>query len=248
MALPPSPYEIRRGAERGRMRTDWLDARFSFAFADYAPPGREHFGALRVLNEDFIRPASGFGMHPHRDMEILLMPLRSAVQHEDSLGNRLDVQPGELLVMHAGRGIWHSQMNASPEQEDHHLQLWLLPRRQDAEPGIAWRAFAEAGREGRWQLWASGHGEPEALAIDAEARVLRARLPAGQGLASPLAAGRRLYLHVVSGAVRLRPATRDTEELLQAGDALAWPRGAAFELEAAPDAPADLLLFDLGED
>ncbi|MDC6168700.1 pirin family protein, partial [Paucibacter sp. XJ19-41] len=149
-------YDIRRAAERGRIRNDWLDAFCSFNFGSYRAPGREGFGALCALNEDFILPASGFGPHPHRDLEILLMPLQSSVRHEDSLGNVLDVRPDELLVMHAGRGITHSQMNASATLQDHHLQLWFQPRRRGAEPGIALRAYPAAGRAGAWQLWASG--------------------------------------------------------------------------------------------
>lgn len=238
--------EVRRAATRGCLNTDWLEAYFSFDFADVHGPGGAHFGSLRALNEDRVAPAAGFAMHPHADLEILLIPLSGAVHHRDSLGNEFVVQPDELLAMRAGTGVRHSQMNASASEMDRHLQLWLLPRRKGALPHVARRRYAQAGREGGWQLWASGHGEAGALEIDADARVWRARLAAGQGLASPLPEGRDLYLHVASGSVRMCAAPLGCDALqLQAGDAVAWRQGGAFTVEAPPGV-SELLLVEPG--
>lgn len=232
--------EIRRAAERGLLRNDWLEGWCSFSFGPWQQPGRERFGALRVLNEDWMAPDSGFAPHPHDNLEILLMPLQSVTDHADSLGHRLAVQPDELLAMRAGRGIWHSQMNASATERDHHLQLWLLPRRRDAEPGLQHRRFAPAGRQDRWELWASGWGEAGVPAVDADARVHRARLAAGAGLAAPGDAPHSAYLHVATGRIRLW--ADDQAHELAAGDALAWPRVGALRLQAL--APAELLYVE----
>jgi redox-sensitive bicupin YhaK (pirin superfamily) len=232
--------EIRRAAERGRMTTDWLDAQFSFAFADHDPPGRRRFSVLRVLNEDRIQPATGFGMHPHRDMEILLMPLEGAVAHADSLGHRAVLHPDEVLRMSAGAGLTHSQMNASDRVLDHHLQLWLLPRQRGTAPRVDWRRFDGGGREGRWQAIASGDGRDGSLVIDQDATVWRARLRAGATLAYAPPPERSLYLHVARGSVDL---DGPCGGVLAAGDAAAWTQGPAFTLGGRDD--AELVLFDL---
>jgi quercetin 2,3-dioxygenase len=236
-------FDIRRADSRGRLVTDWLDAHFSFAFGEYRDPQRLRFGALRVLNEDRIRPGSGFGLHPHRDMEILLLPLAGAVAHADSLGHRFDVQPDEVLLMSAGAGIEHSQMNASEIQPDHHLQVWLLPRQRGTLPRIAHRRFERSGREGRWQLVASPDGHDGSLQIDQDAYLWRAHLSRGSALCCSPAPDRSRYLHVATGAVLLR--TEGATQTLSAGDAVAWQRAAPFELSASDGAPAELLLFDL---
>ena len=104
---------IRRAAERGRTRLDWLDSAHSFSFGDYLDPRRMGFRALRVLNEDRVTPGSGFGMHGHRDMEIVTCVLEGALEHRDSLGNGSVLRPGELQRMTAGTGIRHSEFNPS---------------------------------------------------------------------------------------------------------------------------------------
>lgn len=247
MLFIPDHPEVRHARNRGHMKTDWLTAHFSFNFADFHEVGRSHFGALRVLNEDRIEPAKGFQMHPHSDLEILLLPLSGAVFHEDSLGNQIAVQPNELLTIRAGRGIWHSQMNASSVHADHHFQLWFTPRKQGVEPVASLRRFGQAERETRWQLWASGHGEPEVVEIDADARVFRARITAAQRLDSTFERGKRLYLHVATGAVQLQTSLGNSEMLhLQAGDAVVWQKSAPFTLQASPQEHAEVLLLDLG--
>ena len=135
-----SARDIRRAAERGHIQTNWLEGYCSFSFGSYQRVDRRHFGALRMLNEDWIASASGFAMHPHENLEILLIPLQSVTAHKDSLGNRMNVCLDELLVMHAGRGICHSQMNASDTEPDHHLRLCFCPSYVAMSP--QWRLYA----------------------------------------------------------------------------------------------------------
>ena len=106
-------FEIRRSAERGTMRTDWLDARFSFSFDNYVDPHRMRFGPLLALNDDRVQPGTGFPMHPHHDLEIVMLPRSGAVEHRDNQGREMLVHPGELQWMRAGSGIRHRQWNIS---------------------------------------------------------------------------------------------------------------------------------------
>jgi hypothetical protein len=232
--------EIRRAAERGLIRTDWLEGWCSFSFGPYQRRDRDRFGALRVLNEDWVAPDRGFALHPHDNLEILLMPLQSVTAHADSLGHRVDVRPDELLLMRAGRGIRHSQMNASRTERDHHLQIWLLPRRRDAEPALLHQRFAPAGRDNRWELWASGAGEPGVPAVDADVRVHRARLAPGRCLEAASGEAHSAYLHVGTGRIRLW--TDGQQHELAAGDALAWSQVGGLRVEAL--APAELLYVE----
>lgn len=241
--------DLRRAHARGTLRTDWLDARFSFSFGGYRDPARHRFGVLRALNEDIVQPGTGFPMHPHHDMEILMLPLSGSIAHTDSLGHQALVQPDEVLMMGAGSGIRHSQMNASRQSLDHHLQLWLLPRQHGTAPRIEHRHFERAGRQGRWQLIASPDGLQGSLRIDQDARVWRAALPAGSALGFAPDAARSVYLHVATGEVNLRrPVHPDEAMRLVAGDAVAWRHGERFELVGRHTEPAELLLFDLPPD
>jgi redox-sensitive bicupin YhaK (pirin superfamily) len=123
-------WVIRRSAERGCLSNDWLDARFSFSFGPWRDARWDRFGPLLALNEDVVQPGTGFAMHPHADLEILIVPHTGLVEHRDSEGGHGIVHPGEVQMMRAGRGIRHSQMNPSPDTPDHHFQVWIEPRRR----------------------------------------------------------------------------------------------------------------------
>ena len=236
-------YEIRRADTRGRLNNGWLDARFSFSFGPYRDPTRNRFSALQALNDDVIQPAAGFEMHPHQDLEIFILPLAGAVEHRDSLGNHAIVRPGEVQKMTAGSGIWHSQMNASSDEQDHHLQIWLLPRTKGLQPGIAQRRFDREGRIGRWQVLISEDGREDSLTVDQDAIVMRAALQGSGSLPYRTTEGRSAYLHVIEGEVWFRSDDGSLHTLV-AGDAVAMPDNGSFTVEAR-SATADILLFDL---
>src|SRR6185369_10702345 len=136
--------KLRKAEERGHADHGWLDTYHTFSFADYYDPQNMGFRSLRVINEDWVQPGEGFGMHPHRDMEIVTCVLEGALQHKDSMGNGSVLRPGELQRMTAGRGLLHSEFNPSDSEPVHLYQIWLLPGRRGLEPSWEQKAFDPA--------------------------------------------------------------------------------------------------------
>lgn len=226
--------QIRPSEERGHNKLSWLDSRFSFSFDQYYDPEHVHFRALRVLNEDVIAPGQGFGMHPHRDMEILTWVLDGAVEHRDSTGGRGVIRPGELQHMSAGTGVMHSEFNPSPKDPTHLLQIWLLPERKGLQPEYEQIAFPHEELRDRFHLVA---GPKAPVTIHQDANLYIARLEKGGEAAHPLENGRHAWLQVARGSVQLNGAQ------LKAGDGAAISKEREVRVNAA-DA-AELLLFDL---
>ena len=123
-----------RSGSRGHADHGWLDSRHTFSFASYHNPERVHFGALRVLNDDRVAPGRGFGTHPHDNMEIISIPLEGDLEHKDSMGNTTVIREGDLQVMSAGTGIFHSEYNRNSDREVKFLQIWVYPRQKDVTP------------------------------------------------------------------------------------------------------------------
>jgi quercetin 2,3-dioxygenase len=121
-------------SQRGKANHGWLNSRHSFSFANYHDSSKMNFGLLRVLNDDVVSGGKGFGQHPHENMEIISIPLSGDLKHEDSMGNKTVIREGEIQVMSAGTGIFHSEYNASKEQAVEFLQIWIFPRSQDIPP------------------------------------------------------------------------------------------------------------------
>jgi redox-sensitive bicupin YhaK (pirin superfamily) len=228
---------LRPADQRGRTRLDWLDSWHSFSFGDYYDPRAMGFRSLRVMNEDRVAPGAGFGMHGHRDMEIVTLVLSGALEHRDSLGHGEVLRPGELQRMTAGTGIRHSEVNPAAGEPTHLYQIWLLPERPGLEPGYEQRPFAPAERQGRWQLVASRDGRDGSLVIHQDAAILLASLAQGQSLTREIAPGRHAWLQVLSGGGMLG------NQRLAAGDGVAVSDEAAVEFAAA--GTSELLLFDL---
>ncbi len=137
----PQDTAVHRAFDRGYADHGWLKARHSFSFASWYDPNRIQFGALRVLNDDQIDPSQGFGTHPHDNMEIITIPLKGGVRHQDSMGNSGVVEEGEIQVMSAGQGILHSEFNAHNDQSLELFQIWIFPNRRNVEPRYAQRAI-----------------------------------------------------------------------------------------------------------
>ena len=123
-----------RAHSRGAADFGWLQSRHSFSFGNYHDPSRMHFGVLRVLNDDMVAPGKGFGTHPHKNMEIISIPLEGSLKHEDSMGNISTIKSGDVQVMSAGTGISHSEYNGSHNDHVKFLQIWIIPKQQNVSP------------------------------------------------------------------------------------------------------------------
>jgi len=227
---------LRRSTDRGHAHHGWLDARHSFSFADYYDPRWMGFRSLRVLNDDRIAPGMGFGMHPHRDMEILTYILAGSLEHQDSMGNQRVIRTGELQYMAAGSGVRHSEFNPSTTDPVHLLQIWIQPHQTGLTPRYADRSFSNAS-SGQWILAASPDGREESIAIHQDACLWISRLEANQTVHHDLPAGRHAWLHVAEGSVTLNGQT------LSEGDAAAL--SGPFTGNITGIHPGQVLLFDL---
>jgi len=228
---------IRRSAERGHANHGWLDSYHSFSFADYYDPQHMGFSTLRVINEDYVAPGTGFGTHPHRDMEIITYILAGELEHKDSMGNGSVIRPGDVQRMSAGTGVLHSEFNPSPDRQVHLLQIWIQPNRRGVEPGYEQKRFEDAEKRGRLRLVASPDGAEGSVTIHQNARVYAGLIDGAEHVEHTLAAGRTAYVHVARGTVTVNG------NPLAAGDALKAEGESRITLEAGRD--AEVLLFDL---
>lgn len=227
----------RPAAERGHFNHGWLDTYHTFSFADYYDPAHMGFRELRVINEDRVRPGHGFGMHGHRDMEILTYVLCGSLEHRDSMGNGSALRAGELQQMSAGTGIRHSEANPSTAEPVHLYQIWLQPEREGFPPSYDQRRFDPAGRRGQFQLVATRDGRQGALSIHQDADVYLADLLPGQPLAFDFRPGRHGWLQVLRGNVTANRLNLNTSDGLAISD--------ERRLELSSPEPAEVLLFDL---
>jgi len=227
---------IRPAAERGHANQGWLDSNFTFSFADYYDPDHMGFRALRVINEDYVAPAMGFGKHPHRDMEILTYVLEGAVKHEDTTGASETLVPGELQHMSAGTGVRHSEMNPSDSETLHLLQIWLIPNQMGIPPKYEQKKFSIQEQPGKLHLLASTDGRDDSFKIYSDAELLAAKLEAGNTVTHQFKYGNG-WLQVARGAVEVQGGT------LKAGDGLQISNESTLTI--ASNAGAEFLLFDL---
>jgi len=147
-----STAEIHQADSRGKASHGWLSSYHTFSFASYYNPQRMGFGKLRVINDDTVVPSEGFGIHPHRDMEIISIPLKGALEHKDSMGNVQVIREGEVQIMSAGTGITHSEYNHSDSEDVNFLQIWVLPKELNIEPRYGQKEFSKEGRKNKFQL------------------------------------------------------------------------------------------------
>ena len=226
--------QVRPSEERGHNKLEWLDTRFSFSFDQYFDPEHIQFRSLRVLNEDIVAPGKGFGMHPHKDMEILTWILDGSLEHRDSMGTGALIRPGELQHMTAGSGVLHSEFNPSPKDPTHLLQIWIVPDKKNLTPEYEQLSFPDKDLRGKFHHVAG----PEApVTIRQDADLFIARLDKNDETKHELKAGRHAWIQVARGTVRLN----DVE--LKQGDGAAVTK--EQELRVLAKEPSEGLLFDL---
>ena len=230
-------YTLRRSNERGKASHGWLETRYSFSFASYFDEAHMGFRSLRVINQDRVAPGAGFPTHPHRDMEIFSYVLEGALEHEDSMGNKRKLLPGEIQLMSAGRGVTHSEYNPSAHEGLHLLQIWIEPATKGIEPSYTeWRPL-NAQKTDRKVLLISPQGQENSALINQDAEVYRVKLEDGESVGHQLAEGRGLWFQLIKGNAEIG------DETLQEGDALSTETSGDHRLTAR--GKLEGLLFDL---
>jgi len=226
------PSSARHHANHG-----WLDTHWHFSFSDYHDPNNMNWGALRVFNDDVVQGGGGFGAHPHRDMEIITYVLEGELEHQDNLGNKGVIAPGEVQVMSAGKGIVHAEYNHSQTVPVHFLQLWVMPRTRGSNPRWEQRQFSPSEREGRLRAVVSSGSVPDTLHIDQDAVIYIGTLRAGQEIEQAIARQRKGYLFVISGRLSLN------DKKLAAGDQARVEDEEKLRLKA--DQASEVIYLDL---
>ncbi|WP_223034267.1 pirin family protein [Hanstruepera marina] len=197
---------VHKANSRGFADHGWLKSHYTFSFANYQDLERMNFGMLRVLNDDVVQPKMGFGTHPHQNMEIISIPLKGALSHKDSMGNKRAIEVGEVQVMSAGTGLTHSEFNDSKTDEVNFLQLWIIPEEVNVKPHYEQRKFDSEDRHNRLQTIVAPKNrlEGNALPISQQAYIYRSRLDADTSIALNLKSSKNgLYIFVVNGAIEV---------------------------------------------
>ena len=232
---------IRKSQDRGFANHGWLKSFHSFSFAGYYDPKHMGWGNLRVINEDRIAAGTGFGAHPHKDMEIVSYVMDGALSHEDSMGNVQTIQPGEVQRMTAGTGVVHSEHNHAEGKATHFLQIWLQPSGTGLAPGYEQKRFTDAEKTNVLRLVADPQGLQGSVHLNADARIYASLLRPAAGqvvqLNHEIAVGRKCYVFVIDGEVVV------AGKKLTSGDALLAENEHALQFES--DQTAELLVFDL---
>lgn len=229
---------IRRANERGKASFGWLDANYTFSFNYYYDPKFMGFRTLRVMNEDYIAAAKGFGTHGHENMEILTYVIEGALAHKDSTGGEGVLRPHEIQRMTAGSGVQHSEFNASDTEKAHLYQIWILPEKDGLEPGYEQKYFAPEEKQGKLRLIASRAGSDGSVKINQDVAVYSSILKNGEEVSHQLAENRHAWVQVVKGSLELNG------ETLKASDGASISNETLLKMKSLSD-EAEFLLFDL---
>ncbi len=228
---------VRKSKERGYAMRDWLESYHTFSFADYYDPNFVGFRDLVVINEDRVQPGTGFGKHPHRDMEIITYVLEGELAHKDSMGSGSVIRPGDVQRMSAGRGVFHSEFNHSNEKRVHLLQIWINPKEEGIPPSYEEKKFSPEEKKNRLRLVVSPSGADGSVRIHQDAMLYSSLLDKNAEIQYDFAQGRYGWVQMARGVVEVNGI------LLEAGD------GAAISdqksLKFVGKEPSEFLLFDL---
>jgi redox-sensitive bicupin YhaK (pirin superfamily) len=191
-------------SERGHVDLGWLNSNHSFSFGHWYDPAKVHFGALRVLNDDIVKGGGGFGTHPHDNMEIVSIPLKGALKHQDSTGTDGIIQTGDVQIMSAGTGIRHSEFNASKTDPVNFLQIWIIPKLMGIHPRYNQQAFDKGERLNQWQIVVSPDEKDKGLWINQDARFALASLEEGKEISfEPRFKENGVYVFVIDGEITI---------------------------------------------
>lgn len=204
---------LHKDKTRGHADHGWLQARHSFSFANYYDPTRIHFGVLRVLNDDTVAPGRGFGMHPHDNMEIITIPLEGDLEHKDSMGNSAVIRQGDIQVMSAGTGVYHSEYNKNKDKPIKLLQIWVFPNKRNVAPRYDQITLDPTDRVNKFQQIVSPNPDDEGVWIHQQAWFHLADFEPGHTAEYPIhAPGNGLYVFVINGQLNVNGQALDTRD------------------------------------
>lgn len=232
---------LHKADSRGLADHGWLVSRHTFSFADYHNSERMNFGLLRVINDDIVKPAMGFGTHPHENMEIVSLPLSGALRHQDSMGNKHIITAGEVQVMSAGSGLTHSEYNDSDDEDVNFLQIWVYPEEKNISPRYGQKLFDKAERHNRFQTLVSPQRDGDTIWINQQVWFSLANLDAGASVDyARQRQGNGLYFFVIAGKVKIAGTELDRRDALGLTNA-----GAKDRLQITALSPAEILCIDV---
>jgi len=231
---------LHKSDTRGHANHGWLEAKHSFSFASYYNPERMNFGSLRVLNDDIVQPKMGFGTHPHQNMEIITIPLKGALSHKDSMGNKRTIEVNEIQVMSAGTGVTHSEFNDSKTEEVNLLQLWIIPEEMNVQPNYEQRKFSKSERLNVLQTIVAPKDklEGEAIPISQQAYIYRIDLSSNNSISLKLKEENNgFYIFNVDGTLSI------AEETIAKRDAIGIYDTDGIEIKANED--SELIIIEV---
>lgn len=223
---------------RGHANHGWLDSHHTFSFAGYQDPNRMSFGVLRVLNDDIVKGGMGFGAHPHRDMEIISIPLEGALEHQDSTGVKGVIQKGEIQVMSAGTGVQHSEYNHNKDQDVKFLQIWVFPREVGVAPRAEQTSIQDGEKRNDFQQIVSPNPNEEGVWIHQDAWFHLAKFDKGFPKEYSLKKeGNGVYVFVLNGSAKIG------DQVLNSRDGFGVWDTNSFTLEATDN--TEILLMEV---
>lgn len=227
---------IRKASNRGLTQIDWLKSFHTFSFGEYYDPNHMGFGTLRVINEDRVKPGMGFGTHQHRDMEIISYVISGTLEHKDSMGTGSIIKPGEIQRMSAGKGVAHSEFNASQTEPVHFLQIWITPALKDLKPSYEQKTLPQ-DKFNELLMIGSEKGGRHAIIIHQKAELYVAYLKAQGSVTHEFKQHHKGWLQLIKGQVSIN------EKILHEGDGAGFLIAGSVTIIGVED--AEFLLFDL---
>lgn len=229
---------LHKAATRGHANHGWLNSHHTFSFGNYYNPDRMHFGVLRVLNDDSVKGGMGFGTHPHDNMEIISIPLEGDLQHKDSMGNTAVIKQGDIQVMSAGTGIYHSEQNSNKEETVKFLQIWIFPNKKNVTPRYDQVTLNVADRYNKLQQVLSPNADDAGVWIYQDAWFNMGNLDKGIAVNYDLKKeGNGVYAFVLKGDVTINGQQLNTRDGFGISDVM--------ELNITADSDAEILLMEV---
>jgi redox-sensitive bicupin YhaK (pirin superfamily) len=230
---------IRKRNDRGKSHTGWLESHHTFSFGGYYDPHFMGYGDLRVINEDTVQPGYGFGLHPHKNMEIISYVIEGELEHKDSMGTGSVIRPGEIQRMSAGTGIEHSEINPSKKNLLHFLQIWIIPEKIGLEPSYEQKTIHPL--KDQFILIGSPKGSDQAIRIHQDVKLYTAYLTSNGVIHYSLEVGRSAWVQIIKGKIEIN------NQILEKGDGATVQDERSIKIASLSD-ETELLFFDLSHE